>query len=182
MDTVKLNKWKDDIILHLCKTLLQFLYKIASTSSKFNRRCEWYNKKTVTILVNKNLVISQKTRACYQAARVEQLKAVDRRILFIEYQSFFAVVWFGATCPPPPLQASVGELYIQGVERQRVGPLDKMQSSGDSVYNRRKHKLERLGLWFLKGEACMIAIHVSSCLQPLRRFKSLVSCEIHILL
>jgi hypothetical protein len=40
---------------------------------------------------------------------------------YIEYQSFYTVLLFGATHPLPP-KASVGELYIQGVERQRGEP------------------------------------------------------------
>jgi hypothetical protein len=83
----------------------------------------------MTILVNKNLVISQKTRACYQAARVEQLTVVNRIILYIctcRVSEFLCCRMKWAIRPPPHPQASEGELYIQGVERQRRGPLNKM--------------------------------------------------------
>jgi hypothetical protein len=41
-------------------------------------------------------------------------------VLYIEYQSFCAVVMIWDHPPPPP-QPSAGELYIQGVERQIGG-------------------------------------------------------------
>ncbi len=49
----------------------------------------------------------------------------------VEHQSFCAVVWFVTSDhPPPPTQMSVGELYRQGIERQRGGEIFHWRGSG----------------------------------------------------